>query len=69
MRKFLSLSIFMLLLGCSETPKQMLETARFEEKQGNRPHAAQLYGEIVARHPASPEAREAELRLKELQPR
>lgn len=53
--------------GCSgSNPKQLLETAAFEEKQNNREHALKLYQEIVDRHGTSPEAAVARERLKEL---
>ena len=55
--------------GCSSGEKQaaqLLETARFEEKQHNPDHAAQLYDEILKKHPSSAAAKEAGERLSEL---
>jgi len=56
--------------GCSAEKKasELLETARFEEKQNNSEHAAKLYDEIVREYPGSAAAREAALRLNELRP-
>lgn len=58
--------VALVVSACSESPAGMLDTARFEEKQGNRPHAEHLYREIVRKHPGSSEAAEAEKRLKSL---
>jgi len=56
--------------GCSGDKKaaELLETARFEEKQNNREHAAKLYEEIIAKYPKSPAAATATTRLQELRP-
>jgi len=66
-----SLAIGALLLavssGCSRSnPAELLETARFEEKQTNLAHARELYQRIVAEHPSSAEATEAKARLSAL---
>lgn len=65
------LAIIFFSTGCSAEKKgaELLETARFEEKQNNREHAAKLYEEIVRRFPDSPAARDAAIRLNELQKR
>lgn len=57
-----------LLAGCSGEKKaaELLETARFEEKQTNREHAVKLYKEIVAKYPGTPAAASAKTRLDEL---
>lgn len=58
-----------LLAGCSSGEKkaaELLETARFEEKQGNREHATKLYDEILKKYPSSPAARDAAARMGEL---
>jgi TolA-binding protein len=58
-----------LLAGCSSGEKkaaELLETARFEEKQNNFEHAKKLYDEILKNHPASPAAAEAKARSEEL---
>lgn len=46
--------------GCGgESPKKMLETAKFEEQQGNMEHAGKLYQQIIQANPDSSEAAEA----------
>ncbi len=53
-----------LLLSCSgDKAKEMLETAQFEERQMNLPHAKQLYEDIVRLYPNSKEAETARVRL------
>ena len=68
--KYLSISLILvcLLAGCSGEKKaaELLETARFEEKQTNREHAVKLYEEIVAKYPDTPAAASAKARLAEL---
>ena len=68
-------TLFMLLFvvaslmsaGCSgDKGKELFETAQFEEKQHNMPHAVQLYEEIVQKHPKSAYAAKAGERLAEL---
>jgi len=61
--------ILALLAGCSSGEKkaaELLETARFEEKQNNLEHAAKLYDEILAKYPASPAAKDAAARQSQL---
>ena len=61
-----------LLAGCTSGEKkaaELLETARFEEKQSNLEHAAQLYNEILKNYPSSQSAKDAAARMTELQPR
>jgi TolA-binding protein len=58
-----------LLAGCARgdtRAAELLETARFEEKQNNFEHAGQLYAEILKKYPSSPSAREASERAAEL---
>jgi len=43
-----------------------METARFEELQNNPDHARELYQDVVRRYPGTPEARDAEERLRTL---
>lgn len=64
----LPLLFFCLLAGCSGDKKaaELLETARFEEKQTNREHAVKLYEEIVAKYPGTQAATTAKQRLSEL---
>jgi TolA-binding protein len=57
------------LTGCASGDKQaaeLLETARFEEKQNNFEHAGQLYAEILKKYPASPSAKDASARAADL---
>ncbi len=55
---------FMLLLSCSgDKAKEMLETAEFEERQMNLPHAKQLYEDVIRLYPTSKEAAKAQARL------
>ena len=70
MRKFLfaALLVVSMATGCSSggNGKELLETAQFEEKQGNKEHAAKLYQEIVQKHPGSENAKKAQERLAEM---
>lgn len=73
MKTFVAIALMGLALfagGCSADKRasELLETARFEEKQNNREHATKLYDEIVRKYPDSAAAQEAALRLKELRP-
>jgi TolA-binding protein len=55
------------LCACSSgNTQQLLETAQFEEKQHNKEHATKLYQEIVAKYPASDQAKIAQERLQAL---
>ena len=64
-----------LLAGCVSGEKkaaELLETARFEEKQSNLEHATKLYDEILKKYPSSPAAKDAAARmaaLKQQKPR
>ena len=63
-RLLLSALCCVFLLSCSgDKAKEMLETAEFEERQMNLPHAKQLYEEIVRSHPSSPQAETARAHL------
>jgi TolA-binding protein len=54
----------MLLLSCSgDKAKELLETAEFEERQMNLPHAKQLYEDVIRLYPTSKEAEKAQARL------
>ena len=58
-----------LLAGCASGEKkaaELLETARFEEKQSNLEHATKLYDEILKKYPSSPAAIEAAARMSEI---
>ena len=69
-------SLAMLLLACllavsacnEDKPKELLETAEFEERQMNLPHAKQLYEDVVRLYPTSKEAEAARARLAALTP-
>ena len=59
----------LLLTGSACGPDQaaqLLETARFEERQTNKAHARELYEEIIHHYPDSPAAKIARTRLAEL---
>lgn len=61
-----SLVTALLLTGCASEEKkaaELLDTARFEEKQNNREHATSLYNEIIRKYPASQASRDAAARL------
>lgn len=64
----LPLTMLMFVLwGCTgDKPKEMLETAEFEERQMNLPHAKQLYEDLVRLYPATREADIARSRLSAL---
>ena len=52
------------LLSCSgDKAKELLETAEFEERQMNLPHAKQLYEDVIRLYPTSKEAATAQARL------
>jgi len=51
-------------MGCSgDKAKELLETAEFEERQMNLPHAKQLYEDVIRLYPNSKEAATAQARL------
>jgi outer membrane protein assembly factor BamD (BamD/ComL family) len=70
--KLVRIVTLVIALGCTITGcagdkgKELYETAQFEEKQGNTPHAIQLYEEIVRKQAGSELAKKAEARLAEL---
>jgi TolA-binding protein len=62
-----ALLLSLLLSGCSgDKAKELLETAEFEERQMNVPHAKQLYEEVIRLYPSSPQAQTARERLAKL---
>lgn len=66
------LLLLTLLAGCTSGEKkstELLETARFEEKQNNLEHATQLYHEILKKYPTSSAAKDAAARVSELKQR
>ncbi|WP_447968553.1 hypothetical protein [Nitrospira sp. M1] len=67
--KWFRLGIFLGVLGlwgCGEDPQQLFETAQFEEQQGNRPHAIQLYEQIIQMDANSELAQKAKERIGKL---
>ena len=56
MRRFLAACLLLLLVGCGDKAKGLYETAQLEEKQFNKPHATELYRQIVEQYPNSPYA-------------
>lgn len=52
-----------MFMGCGEDPRQIFETARFEEQQDNRAHAQELYEQLILQHPESEFAEKARQRL------
>ena len=67
MRRFLAACLLLLLVGCGDKATDLFDTAQFEEKQNNRPHATKLYRQIVENYPDSPYANQARTRLAELE--
>ncbi len=62
------LCLFLLgVIGCGDDPKQMFETAQFEELQNNHSHARELYEQIIEADPGSDVAKKAKGRLAALQ--
>ena len=58
--------IFLLMVSCGQSPRQLFETAEFEMLQTNYPHATKLYRQILEKHPESEFADKARRRLKEI---
>lgn len=62
-----AVTLSLLLGGCTgDKAKELLETAEFEERQMNVPHAKQLYEEVIRSYPSSPQAQTARERLAKL---
>jgi TolA-binding protein len=58
-----------LTVACTgDKAKELLETAEFEERQMNLPHAKQLYEDLIRLYPTSKEADTARARLTALIP-
>ena len=70
MRRWIHIGVVVfgvVLAACSgDKPKELLETAEFEERQHNVAHAKQLYEEIIRLYPSSQQAETARGRLPSL---
>lgn len=68
-RSVLVLMMFIIFafMGCGNNAGELFETAEFEELQKNHTHAAELYKEILEKHPESKYAEKARGRLKALE--
>ena len=62
-----TLVLLVALAGCGGSAQEVLETAQLEETQSNRPHARELYQRLVEQYPGTPQAKQAALRLAELE--
>lgn len=59
--------LLLVTMACSgDKAKELLETAEFEERQMNLPHAKQLYEDVIRLYPSSKEADTARARLARL---
>lgn len=66
MTRFLAILMILTALmlgGCSDSAKELFETAKLEELQNSTEHARQLYQEIIEKHPDSKFAALAKQRL------
>jgi hypothetical protein len=64
LRTSLCVLLLSLTFACSgDKAKELLETAEFEERQMNLPHAKQLYEDVIRLYPTSKEAATAQTRL------
>ena len=62
--RWMGVGVFCVMVwGCGEDPRQLFETAQFEEQQHNRAHAQELYEQIIQQHPESEFAEKARQRL------
>ena len=62
-KTFVVMALLFALAACSNQAAELYETAKFEELQNNKEHAAKLYREIIAKYPGSAQAKEAAARL------
>jgi TolA-binding protein len=60
-------AVALVLWGCGSGADELLDTAKLEELQNNRPHARELYREVMRKYPETPQARVAEERLRALE--
>ena len=69
-RLFLACCLVTLLAGCGDKAKDFVrDGAARRRKQFNKPHATELYRQIVEQYPDSPYASQAKNRLAELEKR
>ena len=67
MTRLLTALFLVFVMACTaDKAKDLLETAEFEERQMNIPHAKQLYEEVIRLYPSSQEAEKAKARLAKL---
>lgn len=67
MTRLLAALFLVFVMACTaDKAKDLLETAEFEERQMNIPHAKQLYEEVIRLYPSSQEAEKAKARLAKL---
>jgi TolA-binding protein len=67
MTRLLTAVLLILVMACTgDKAKELLETAEFEERQMNIPHAKQLYEDVIRLYPSSQEADKARARLANL---
>ena len=67
MTRLLTAFFLVFVMACTaDKAKDLLETAEFEERQMNIPHANQLYEEVIRLYPSSQEAEKAKARLAKL---
>jgi outer membrane protein assembly factor BamD (BamD/ComL family) len=70
MKNVLKVIMLVLMLAvftaCTDSARNLYETAQFEEKQQNYEHAAEIYEEIVTKYPASEYAPQAKERLEKI---
>ena len=70
MTRFLAAIFMVFIVACTgDKAKELIETAEFEERQMNIPHAKQLYEEVIRLYPSSQEAEKARSRLAQLSQR
>lgn len=67
LRTSLCLLFLALTIACGgDKARELLDTAEFEERQMNLPHAKQLYDDVIRLYPGSKEAETARARLAQL---
>jgi TolA-binding protein len=63
----MTLLLASLVVACGGGADDLLDTAKLEELQNNRPHARQLFEQVLRDYPGTAQAREAEARLRALE--